>query len=406
MPVDLGPSPKVNVFPTVDQSDEREYGVFMEDSPVLPSTEDREIADKLTVQTAKNSVVLNWPEVNEEAESEYDRKIFAGAFPWLFPGGIGDYKEFRDFKITAAEWAKRLVLYKDGRFATDKIFSFYVLNYVTRRRNQDQGNFFVKKFRTGKETDVESIKERIRNGDLSFVNEISYWAQSVVGSDAYWRSKKTELYTWISHHIEMGNGAPNFFITLSCAEHHWPDILRLVGERIKIATGVDVDLCAKTVNVPKLVNDYCCVVQEYFQQRVELWLSTVGKEIFGIEHYWCRYEFAEGRGQIHCHLLAISNDKYMHYKVHELCRNPEKQATVVAEWAEKKIGLTANFDASSVEKVELDPVKHYFEDVVDRDADVEALKDKVMMHECSAYCLRISTKEDKEKHCELHGLHK
>ena len=46
--------------------------------------------------------------------------------------------------------------------------------------------------------------------------------------------------------------------------------------------------------LPKLLNDYSIMVQEYFQKRVELWLNTVGKQIFGIEHYWVRYEFAPG----------------------------------------------------------------------------------------------------------------
>ena len=28
---------------------------------------------------------------------------------------------------------------------------------------------------------------------------------------------------------------PNFFITLSCAEYFWPDVLHLLNERLKIA---------------------------------------------------------------------------------------------------------------------------------------------------------------------------
>ena len=46
------------------------------------------------------------------------------------------------------------------------------------------------------------------------------------------------MYTWINHHIEAGHGPPNFFITLSCAEYLWPDIKRLIEERLKIA-GLD-----------------------------------------------------------------------------------------------------------------------------------------------------------------------
>ena len=34
---------------------------------------------------------LDFPLVNEEPINEYEGKpLFAGAFPWLFPGGLGD----------------------------------------------------------------------------------------------------------------------------------------------------------------------------------------------------------------------------------------------------------------------------------------------------------------------------
>jgi hypothetical protein len=35
--------------------------------------------------------------------------------------------------------------------------------------------------------------------------------------------------------ITSGSGAPSFFVTLSRAEHHWPDIIRLVKQRMTIA---------------------------------------------------------------------------------------------------------------------------------------------------------------------------
>ena len=46
-----------------------------------------------------------------------------------------------------------------------------------------------------------------------------YFGKVVPGSNAYWRSKKAELYSWISQHIEKGRGPPSIFMTLSCAEY-------------------------------------------------------------------------------------------------------------------------------------------------------------------------------------------
>ena len=78
---------------------------------------------------------LMWPEIGETAVSEYDTesKIFACGFPWLFPSGAGDYLDFREVNLTAANWAKYLMMYEDGGFVRDKMFCFFILNYETRR---------------------------------------------------------------------------------------------------------------------------------------------------------------------------------------------------------------------------------------------------------------------------------
>jgi hypothetical protein len=57
-----------------------------------------------------------------------------------------------------------------------------------------------------------------------------------------------------------------------------------------------------------VLNDYTIVVQEFFHLRVEEYLKTIGFHVFGIRHYWGRFEFAKSRGQIHLHLLGITND--------------------------------------------------------------------------------------------------
>lgn len=386
------------------------FGVYASSVPAVPSTEDTEIASVLTaaLNQARElgdpgaDVRLSWPNIGDSALSEYDpdTKIFACAFPWLFPSGVGDFLDFREHNIGVAEWAKNLIMYEDNRFVKDKMFSFFVLNYVTRRRNQSSGNFFVKKFSHNDDSDLQSLKQSIRNGDHSFVHEISYFGKQVVGSDSYWRNKRSELYTWINHHVEMGNGPPTYFLTLSCAEYHWPDIMRLVQERILIKTGKSVHFDAKHSTIVQMMNDYSSVVQEYFQQRVRLWLSTVGKDILGIQHYWLRYEFAPSRGQIHAHILAISDDKRILHNMHDSRHNEKKQAKILSAWASKKFGLTATHDPNFErdEETHYNPVDVYLADIDDISLDEALLKEEVETHECSAYCLRDATPHEKEQH--------
>ena len=108
----------------------------------------------------------------------------------------------------------------------------------------------------------------------------------------------------------------------------------------------------------KIVNNHAIVVQEYFQLRVTEWLDTVGKSIFGIKHYWIRYEFTPGRGQIHAHLFAIADDQEIYKLAHDASwhgDNPsnESRDAIFAEWAEAKFGLSASVD-DGFDDIELD----------------------------------------------------
>jgi hypothetical protein len=129
-----------------------------------------------------------------------------------------------------------------------------------------------------------------------------------MGSNAYWRSKKAELYSWISHHFEKGRRPPKIFMTLSCAEYFWPDLKRLLEKYIHLTEGIQVDLDSNINKLHQALNDYTIIVQKFFQLRVDKFLKTIGLEVFGIKHYWGRFEFAKSRGQIHLHLLGITDD--------------------------------------------------------------------------------------------------
>jgi hypothetical protein len=109
----------------------------------------------------------------------------------------------------------------DGRFAKDKTWCFYALNYAEHRRNMTQGQWFVNNLLNIEEIlCTDSLKEKIKNNDTKFIEKLQYFSKCVPGSDSYWRNKRAELISWIGHNVEQGNGAPSMFVTLSCAESH------------------------------------------------------------------------------------------------------------------------------------------------------------------------------------------
>jgi hypothetical protein len=264
------------------------------------------------------------------------------------------------------------------------MFCFFVLNYITRRRNQTSGNFFVNKFWTGnQDITIDELKTEIEKGNNDFSKQISYYAKSVKGSDSYWRSKRHELNTWIAHHIEMKNGAPTYFGTLSCAEYHWPDIIKLIEDRIFLETNKRIQLKRNEKTIVKAMNEYTGVIQEYFQERVKCWFATVGEKIFGIDHYWLRYEFASSRGQIHAHFLAICRDKQLPLRMNAARKDTKKMADLVSTWASKKISLTAQVDHGITTNQKTHPSDIKFRDVKNSEHDVVELMEKAQNHKCS-----------------------
>ena len=139
--------------------------------------------------------------------------------------------------------------------------------------------------------------------------------------------------------------------------------------------------------------------KEYFHQRVKIWLRTVGREIFGINHYWIRYEFAPSRGQIHAHLLAITGDRAIQIQMYQHRKDEQRQARLLAEWAQQKFRLTANFHEPPPSSVHPCAIRR--SECKDSSLDELHLMKTLQLHQCSpGYCLRKSNKEDKQKYCE------
>jgi hypothetical protein len=416
---DRGPSQQqIADITDVDMETEPSFGTVREFNSHVPKVKDAEVVDIIHDAVARGRAAvgentakthqMSFPFVSPDPVCEYrERYLFEKAFPWLFPGGTGGFGSFKEPAPSLADWLAKTMLYKDGRFGKDKMWAFCALNYFARQSNQISGGFFVDTFfKQGPQT-LDALQEQVADGNFSWLGSISYFSHRVTGSSAYWRARRNEVFAWINYHLEQNHGPPSFFITLSCAEYHWKDIERLIIDRCEKA---DMNLPDFTKGRTAIVNEYTIVVQEYFQQRVQAWLDTVGKDLLGIKHHWLRFEFAPSRGQIHVHMLAICDNLDMQRKCHELKNDKQKLAEYLSAWIEDTIGMTARFDSRFVEEFNeasgsVHPSTVNYGDVQfdDADRDTASCQTKFQSHRCSAYCMRkrkitrSSESEDEKK---------
>jgi len=112
------------LVPTDDDDDlVEESGFLSKDYTPFISNNDLELLKELKKASAGNTTPrINWPTIHSDAISEYgEAKVFCMAFPWLFPGGIGDYNSPRKHTLHVHNWANNLLYFEDGRFAEDRL---------------------------------------------------------------------------------------------------------------------------------------------------------------------------------------------------------------------------------------------------------------------------------------------
>jgi len=59
----------------------------------------------------------------------------------------------------------------------------------------------------------------------------------------------------------------------------------------------------------------------------------------GITYYWFRFEFTKGRGQIHAHILAITEDTGV-IQAYHIAQNETEKMEIISEYAREKLGMT------------------------------------------------------------------
>ena len=159
---------------------------------------------------------------------------------------------------------------------------------------------------------VEELKHQIRNGIFTFISKLRYYSQSIRGTDGFWRNKGNELRAWIDYHVSNRHGPPTHFITLTCAEHWWPDLRDIYADMEAIAgQTAESELLLTDIlqEMSKAAQKYSFYVNEYFLQRLKRFIDCFARDLLDLEYYWGRVKFSPGCSAIHVHLLAIAKDK-------------------------------------------------------------------------------------------------
>ena len=145
----------------------------------------------------------------------------------------------------------------------------------------------------------------------------------IKGTPAFWKRFQGEVFAMIRQ-----LGCPTFFLTLSCADLHWEELVFLVSALDnRHLTKNDIDAMTYLQRC-EILNKNPVLLARHFQYRVELLFAEIillpGGPFVSVPYYAIRVEFQfRGSPHIHCFLWILKCTKIIqiqHRGIYKLCR--------------------------------------------------------------------------------------
>jgi hypothetical protein len=100
------------------------------------------ITGRVPVPSGLHFPLIRQTLIDEAAGKE---RIFAMAFPTLYPTGKADFNACRLWKVNLTDYARHLLCFRDGRFGHYPRWKFLVFNLLMRTRARGSARFYVSK---------------------------------------------------------------------------------------------------------------------------------------------------------------------------------------------------------------------------------------------------------------------
>ena len=223
------------------------------------------------------------------------------AHPHLFPTGKFGYRVERKIPLTATKYFNQRLLNYTQRFASDSDYIFFANSVVQQLNLSNQMNIAMKKVSSTNLTAgmfSNNFKETVRQ----FVsNDKAFGFMSTIkGTPAYWKKFLQEVLAMVKQ-----LGPPTFFLTLSCADLRWNDLVSIIS-KLKGSEMSDEKLNLLSYEERcRLLNSNPVLVARHFQYRVESFFKhiLIDGPLGKTQYYATRVEFqVRGSPHIHCFL--------------------------------------------------------------------------------------------------------
>ena len=125
-------------------------------------------------------------------EAAGNDRIFAMAFPTLYPTGMADYNTPRLRHVDLPDYARHMLCYQDGRFGRHPRWRFLIFNLIMRRRAGGSARFYVSKASGLKDLTREELATALLT-DHTLLPQIVRQGSMLTGTRLFWMNRCSSL---------------------------------------------------------------------------------------------------------------------------------------------------------------------------------------------------------------------
>ena len=259
----------------------------------------------ISVAPGETGSFQNWGK-----ETFLEEKCFPDKFPYGTGGYLSSTIDNPENGIGFANYCVNQIFSCDPKFRNDSSYIFFLLlvkELIQMKRCKS--TYFRQATRLPNMSKNDVINMDPEN--LSRFNRSYQVFKSLRGTSMYYEESKKNLMAALRQ-----NGCPSLFLTLSCAEYDWPELLKEIIETVyrRKVSKEEIDALSNAEK-NKLISDNVVQSTVHFQKRIDKMFSLFkydffdgSNETYYASSYFYRIEFQQ-RGAPHVHSLLWLKNK-------------------------------------------------------------------------------------------------
>ena len=282
-----------------------ENSQFIAKSSMQKADKIKKKMEKICIAPGEHGGFQNWG-----ADIFLEEKCFPEKFPYGIGGYLSSCVDDEERNMGFASYCVNQILSADPKFRNDATYVFFLL-LVKELIHLKRCKTTYFRQATRLPTLTKANVNEVDRANLSRFNRSFQVFKSLRGTSMYYEESKKNLMS-----ILRQNGCPSIFLTLSCAEFDWPELVKEIAETVyrKKFTDEQINqLSDKEKN--KLVSENVVQSTLHFQKRIDKIFSMFEDDFFGggakryhASSYFFRVEFQQ-RGAPHIHSLLWLRDQ-------------------------------------------------------------------------------------------------